>query len=93
MIGAKLKGLFTGVSMMPLDAFEWKPEVGVKFALMNLKTGEFLGRFAGEACFAFHHINAFEGEDEAGNALVHVDLMCYPKPFYEALTLEDLRSG
>ncbi len=56
-----------------IENFQWKPKRGTPFYILNRHTGQVVGRFESEAFFAFHHINAFERDDE-----IVVDLAAYP---------------
>ncbi len=76
-----------------MSAFDWLPDLGIEFILVNRKSGEFIGTFKGEKGFCLHHVNAFEETGEDGKIVVHVDMMMYPEPFYDALDLAALRSG
>lgn len=65
-----------------IENFEWKPKRGTPFYVLNRHTGELVGRYESEPFFAFHHINAFERDNE-----LVVDLAAYPdssiiKAFY-----------
>jgi carotenoid cleavage dioxygenase-like enzyme len=72
-----------------IENYRWKPELGTRFTLVDRATGERMGGFSGEACFAFHHVNAYE---EAGQVVV--DLSAYPDPgIVEDLYLDRLRAG
>jgi len=72
-----------------IENYRWKPERGTRFTLVDRTSGEVLGGLRGEACFAFHHVNAFEDDGE-----VVVDLCAYPDPgIVEDLYLERLRAG
>jgi carotenoid cleavage dioxygenase-like enzyme len=55
--------LFTGHGEGPLDAFDWMPSEGTRFTVVRLSDGEIVGRYLGEAFFAYHHVNAFEREE------------------------------
>ena len=67
----------------------WKPELGTRFTLVDRASGEATGGFQTDACFAFHHVNAFEDGDE-----VVVDMCAYPDAgIIEDLYLERLRAG
>jgi beta,beta-carotene 9',10'-dioxygenase len=72
-----------------IENYHWKPELGTRFTLVDRTSGEALGGFRSEACFAFHHVNAYDdGED------VVVDLCTYPDAgVIEDLYLERLRAG
>ena len=41
-------------------SYRWKPELGLRIRLLERATGRVLGPFAAEACFGFHHVNAFD---------------------------------
>jgi carotenoid cleavage dioxygenase-like enzyme len=56
-----------------IENFQWQPQRGTPFYLLNRHTGELVGRYESEPFFAFHHINAFEQQGE-----VVVDLAAYP---------------
>ncbi len=57
--------------------------------LFDRSTGEVAGELRTEACFAFHHVNAFDDGEQ-----VVVDLCAYPDPgVVEDLYLERLRAG
>jgi carotenoid cleavage dioxygenase-like enzyme len=72
-----------------IENYRWKPERGTRFTLLDRRTGEVGGSFEGDACFAFHHVNAYEEGDE-----VVVDACTYPDAgVIEDLYLERLRAG
>jgi carotenoid cleavage dioxygenase-like enzyme len=72
-----------------IENFHWKPDLATRFTLMDRDTGETLGGFRADPCFAFHHVNAFERDGE-----VVVDLCTYEDPeIIEDLYLERLRAG
>ncbi len=72
-----------------IENFRWKPERGTRFTLVDRRTGEARGGFQTDACFAFHHVNAYEGAGE-----VVVDLCAYPDAgVIEDLYLARLRAG
>jgi carotenoid cleavage dioxygenase-like enzyme len=72
-----------------IENFHWKPERGTRFTLIDRSTGEPTGGFQTDACFAFHHVNAYDSGGE-----VVVDLCAYPDAgVIEDLYLERLRSG
>ncbi len=72
-----------------IENYRWKPERGTRFTLIERATGRAAAVVEGDACFAFHHVNAYEdGED------VVVDLCAYPDPgIVSDLYLERLRAG
>jgi carotenoid cleavage dioxygenase-like enzyme len=72
-----------------IENYRWKPERGTRFTLVERASGEAISRFQTEACFAFHHVNAFE---EGGEVVV--DVCTYPDAgIVQDLYLDRLRSG
>jgi beta,beta-carotene 9',10'-dioxygenase len=72
-----------------IENYRWKPELGTRFTLVDRVTGKATGGFQTDACFAFHHVNAFEDGDE-----VVVDLCAFSDAgVIEDLYLERLREG
>ncbi len=72
-----------------MENYRWKPGRGTRFTLVDRATGRAEATMRGDACFAFHHVNAFEQGDE-----VIVDLCAYPDAgVIEDLYLERLRDG
>jgi carotenoid cleavage dioxygenase-like enzyme len=72
-----------------IENYSWKPERGTRFTLVDRISGEARSGFSTEACFAFHHVNAFERDGE-----VVVDVCAYPDAgIVEDLYLERLRAG
>ncbi len=72
-----------------IENYRWKPELGTRFTLIDRATGEATGGFQTDACFAFHHVNAYEDGGE-----VVVDLCTYPDAgIIEDLYLDRLRAG
>jgi beta,beta-carotene 9',10'-dioxygenase len=72
-----------------IENYRWKPERGTRFTLVDRATGETTGGFETDACFGFHHVNAFEDGDQ-----VVVDLCTVADAsIVEDLYLERLRSG
>jgi beta,beta-carotene 9',10'-dioxygenase len=47
-----------------IENFQWKPNRGTPFWVINRWTGETVGRYECDPFFAFHHVNAFERGDE-----------------------------
>jgi beta,beta-carotene 9',10'-dioxygenase len=71
-----------------IENFEWKPERGSRFHVIDRRSGEVRGSYETEAFFHFHHANAFE---EDGDLVV--DLVAYDDPeIIDALYLDRLRS-
>src|SRR4029077_15659218 len=64
-----------------IENYRWKPARGTRFTLIDRATGEAVKGFRTDACFAFHHVNAYEDGGE-----VVVDLCTYP----DAGIVEDL---
>jgi beta,beta-carotene 9',10'-dioxygenase len=72
-----------------IENYRWKPELGTRFTLIDRRSGRAMGGFEAEACFAFHHVNAYEQDGE-----VLVDLCVFPDAsVIEDLYLERLRAG
>jgi carotenoid cleavage dioxygenase-like enzyme len=72
-----------------IENYTWRPERGTRFTLMDRETGELRGGFQTDACFAFHHVNAYDSSGE-----VVVDLCAYPDAgVVQDLYLERLRQG
>jgi carotenoid cleavage dioxygenase-like enzyme len=72
-----------------IENYRWKPERGTRFTLVDRATGEASTGFETDACFAFHHVNAYEEDGE-----VVVDLCALPDAgVIEDLYLERLREG
>ena len=60
-----------------IQNYEWKPEEGTTFQVIDRETGALRGSYGTEAFFCFHHVNAFERAD--GRELV-IDLIAYDDP-------------
>ncbi len=72
-----------------IENYRWKPQRGTRFTLVDRATGKALKGFQSGACFAFHHVNAYEDGGE-----VVVDMCAYPDAgIVEDLYLERLRAG
>ncbi|TMM18584.1 MAG: carotenoid oxygenase family protein [Actinobacteria bacterium] len=72
-----------------IENYRWKPDLETRFTLVDRATGQALQGFRTDACFAFHHVNAYEHADE-----VIVDICTYPDAgIVEDLYLERLRAG
>jgi carotenoid cleavage dioxygenase-like enzyme len=70
-----LKLAFSGKPF--IQNYEWKPEEGTRFQVVDRRTGALRGSYETEAFFCFHHVNAFERDE--GRELV-VDLIAYDDP-------------
>jgi beta,beta-carotene 9',10'-dioxygenase len=69
--------------------YEWKPERGTRFIVMDRHTGELQGIHETEAFFCFHHVNSFERDGE-----LVVDLLAHDDPgIIDLLEVQKLRSG
>jgi carotenoid cleavage dioxygenase-like enzyme len=72
-----------------IENYKWKPELGTRFTLVDRASGKPMDGFHTDACFAFHHINAYEDGGE-----VVVDLCTFPDAsVVEDLYLDRLRAG
>jgi carotenoid cleavage dioxygenase-like enzyme len=72
-----------------IENYKWKPELGTRFTLVDRASGASVGPFETDACFAFHHVNAFEQDGE-----VIVDLCAFADAgVIEDLYLDRLRQG
>ena len=72
-----------------IENYRWKPELGTRFTLIDRATGKATAGFQTDACFAFHHVNAYEDGGE-----VIVDLCAFPDAsIIEDLYLDRLRAG
>lgn len=72
-----------------IENYRWRPELGTRFVVVNLKDGSVRGTYRAEPFFAFHHINAYV----EGNELV-VDASAYADAsVIGALYLNRLRDG
>ena len=72
-----------------IESYRWLPSRGVRFTVIDKETGAIVRRAEAEACFCFHHVNAFD-EDGA----VVLDLLAYPDArVIDAFYLAELRAG
>ena len=80
----------TGGSGSFIDAFRWEPERGTRFVVIDRASGTVVAEPRTEAFFGFHHVNAYEHEDE-----VVLDLETVPAApeSIGALYLDDLREN
>lgn len=72
-----------------IENYRWRPQLGTRFTLVE-RSGERVVRgFETDACFAFHHVNAYEdGEEVVVDACVYDDA-----DIVSDLYLERLRAG
>ncbi len=74
-----------------IENYRWEPERGTRYQLFHRETGEHRGTCQGPACFAFHHINAFDDPDTGELVL---DLAAWDDPrIIDQLYLDPLRRG
>lgn len=73
----------------PLIAnYKWKPDLGTDYQVIHKETGE-VRKFSGTPVFAFHHVNAFEENDE-----LLIDMVCFKdSTIVETLYLDALRAN
>ncbi|MGD1059234.1 MAG: carotenoid oxygenase family protein [Solirubrobacteraceae bacterium] len=72
-----------------IENYRWEPERGTRFTLVDRATGKATAGFETDACFGFHHVNAFDDGDE-----IIVDVCTVANAsIVEDLYLERLRSG
>jgi len=72
-----------------IQNFTWQPERGTRFHVLSKDDGQVVTTCKSDAFFVFHHVNAFEQEDE-----IVVDLVAYPDAMIiDAMYLDKLRSG
>jgi carotenoid cleavage dioxygenase-like enzyme len=72
-----------------IENYRWKPELGTRFTLIDRRTGEATGPFETDACFGFHHVNAYEADGE-----VVADICVFDDAgIVEDLYLDRLRAG
>ncbi|EMA52011.1 lignostilbene-alpha,beta-dioxygenase, partial [Halococcus morrhuae DSM 1307] len=69
-------------------SFTWKPERGTRFIVFDRASGDVATTHRTEPFFVFHHVNAFEEDEE-----IVLDLVTYPDAsVVDALGLDNLRS-
>ena len=55
-----------------IENFQWKPEKGTRFIVMDKQNGTVAATYQGAPFFAFHHVNAFETRNE-----IIMDIIAY----------------
>ncbi|CAG8771465.1 18111_t:CDS:2, partial [Acaulospora morrowiae] len=73
-----------------LDCFMFKPDEPTLFYVISREKKQHVATYRSDPCFAFHHINSFEDEDDN----IYLDIVCYDTTdvVYD-LTIENLRQG
>jgi beta,beta-carotene 9',10'-dioxygenase len=72
-----------------IKCFQWKPERGTRFTVLEKSSGKIIKQYQTDACFAFHHINAFDNGDD-----IIVDMAAKPDTsVVDDLYLEHLRTS
>ncbi|WP_049566540.1 carotenoid oxygenase family protein [Streptomyces sp. SBT349] len=72
-----------------IENYRWEPERGTRFTVMDLRDGQVRGVYEAPACFAFHHINAFDDGDD-----VVLDICAYQNAsVIDALYLDRVRAA
>lgn len=72
-----------------IENYQWKPERGTCFHVIDRYSGEQVSSIHCDPCFAFHHVNAFEEGDK-----IIVDMVVYPDAsIIEELYLKRLRAS
>jgi len=72
-----------------IENYQWVPELGTVFHLIDRSTGEIINTCEGDPCFGFHHVNAFEQDDG-----VIADISIYPNAdLIEGFYLDRLRQA
>jgi beta,beta-carotene 9',10'-dioxygenase len=72
-----------------IQNYRWEPERGLVFHIVAKDKGKLVRTATAEACFAFHHVNAFLDHDRLA-----VDVIVYPDAaIIDQLYLAPLRSG
>jgi carotenoid cleavage dioxygenase-like enzyme len=71
-----------------IKCFQWKPERGTRFTVLEKSSGKIVKQYQTDACFAFHHVNAYETGDD-----IIVDMATKPDAsVIDDLYLEHLRT-
>src|SRR5436190_13297416 len=72
-----------------IDNYEWQPERGTRFIVMDRHDGSVRGIYETEAFFCFHHVNSFERDGE-----LVVDLVAHEDAsIIKLLEIDRLRNG
>jgi carotenoid cleavage dioxygenase-like enzyme len=72
-----------------IQNYQWQPDLGTQFHIIDRHSGEVIKTCQTEPCFAFHHVNVFEEDDQ-----VVVDMSVYPDAsLIDRFYLDALRQG
>ncbi|MPZ39284.1 MAG: beta-carotene 15,15'-monooxygenase [Rhizobiales bacterium] len=87
LVVSPLRLIFSGKPF--IRNYRWDPQRGLRFQIVEKDSGRRIVTAVTEAVFAFHHVNAYEREDE-----LVLDLVAYPDPaIIDHLYLSRLRTG
>ncbi|MGV2829883.1 carotenoid oxygenase family protein [Myxosarcina sp. GI1(2024)] len=72
-----------------IENYHWKPQLGTCFSIISKNDGTIVNTYISEPFFAFHHVNAFERDNE-----IVLDINAYPDAaIVEKLYLKNLATG
>ncbi|KAI9496647.1 retinal pigment epithelial membrane protein-domain-containing protein, partial [Zychaea mexicana] len=72
-----------------LNSFTFNRSQPTLFYVLSRENGKHVATFRSEPCFAFHHVNAFEDDNDN----IYLDMICYPDDtIAHQLTTENLRN-
>jgi beta,beta-carotene 9',10'-dioxygenase len=74
-----MKAILSGNA--PMHCLSWEPQRGTNFLVIDKQTGKQVARFKSKAFFAFHHINAYEQDDEI---LIDIAASNHPDLMYKS---------
>jgi len=61
-----------------IKRFEWEPDRGTRFRVVDRQSGEVVAEPVTEAFFCFHHVNAYEDPGDGRGAELVVDMVTFP---------------
>jgi carotenoid cleavage dioxygenase-like enzyme len=90
LVVAPLKLRFNDLTGIPfIRNYRWRPERGTRIWILDKNDGRVVARADAEACFVFHHVNAFERDGE-----VVVDMVVHDDAsVIDRLYLDRVRTG